>query len=281
MKFSTALWAMMMMTLSTFFVVSAFVTSTSRNGPRPITTLHGMVSSENELPSQLLPKPPSSTPPRNIALSVISASVLAVGTLGGMPSVTLPNIYDQQQQESPTVVSVVRSLTGVPSAYAATPTTAAAVTSTGGIDMKKLKAATTTSKSSSTTTTSTTTTATKVSNVMKKQPQPQLSKEERERLDSKKYLDLCQQSLKEYQKYVNEISVAAKQADNIAQASIKQASQAKAAYIKQSDKLSKAKNERMPNSAIQELQRDAGTYGVIQYWLIFCSLADWNEYDKD
>jgi hypothetical protein len=252
MKFSTAvlllmmmMMMMMMMKSSTFVVVNAFITPTLNNVQHPFSTLKRMAWSEDDddghHPSYRQQKL-SSNPTRNVAVSFVTASILAMGTLGGIPPVMdlIPNIHSQQQQLVPRMVLV-------PSAQAAIPTISDAANT---IDMKKKQP-----------------TTTKVTSTLKKQ---QLSKEERERLDSKKYYDLCQQSLKEYQKFVNEVSIASKKADNFAQASIKQADQAKIAYIKQSDKLSTAKNERMPNSAIQELQLETGT---LRLWL--CSIVRW------
>jgi hypothetical protein len=172
---------------------------------------------------------------KNTALSFLTASLLAVGTLGVAPpmEITLNNnnnnvnnyiVNQQQQQQQPQVIT----LTGIPSAQAATSATATT-------DSKKTSPAA----------------APKV--VVK------LSKEERERIDSKKQYDLSQQTLKEYQKYVSDVNAAYQKADSNAQALQKQVAAAKNAFIKQSDKLSKAKNDKMPSSAIQELQKETGT----------------------
>lgn len=94
---------------------------------------------------------------------------------------------------------------------------------------------------------------------------PKLSKEESERNSSKKNLELAQASLKEYQKYVSDLTAAYKKAGNTATSTQKQATDAKNAFMKANDKLSKAKSQKMPSSAIQELQSS-----VCEYILIIC-----------
>ena len=86
---------------------------------------------------------------------------------------------------------------------------------------------------------------------------PKLSKEEKERIAAKNNLDLSQQTLKEYQKYNSDLQSAFKKADSQKTTAVKQATDAKNAYMKINDKLSKAKNEKMPSSAIQELNAQA------------------------
>jgi hypothetical protein len=89
-------------------------------------------------------------------------------------------------------------------------------------------------------------------------PTVRLTKEEKERLEARKNLDLSQQTLKEYQKYTSDLQSAFKKADSTKTTAVKQATEAKNAYLKINDKLSKAKNEKMPTSAIQELTGQAG-----------------------
>ena len=91
----------------------------------------------------------------------------------------------------------------------------------------------------------------------KKAAAPKLSKEEKERIAAKNNLDLSQQTLKEYQKYNSDLQSAFKKADSQKTTAVKQATDAKNAYMKINDKLSKAKNEKMPSSAIQELNAQA------------------------
>jgi hypothetical protein len=90
-------------------------------------------------------------------------------------------------------------------------------------------------------------------------PAVKLSKEEKERNAAKANLDLAQQTLKEYQKYVSDLSSANKKANSLAESTQKQAIAAKKQFVATSDKLSKAKSQKMPSSAVQELTKEAGT----------------------
>jgi hypothetical protein len=90
-------------------------------------------------------------------------------------------------------------------------------------------------------------------------PAPALAKEEKERLVARKNLDLSQQTLKEYQKYVSDSKQADKKASGELAAASKAAEAAKKQYVAMSDKLSKAKSQKMPSTAIQELTVNAGT----------------------
>ncbi|KAL3911651.1 MAG: hypothetical protein SGARI_001545 [Bacillariaceae sp.] len=91
----------------------------------------------------------------------------------------------------------------------------------------------------------------------KKAEKPKLAKEEKERIAAKQNVDLSQQTFKEYQKYNSDLQSAFKKADSQKTTAVKQATDAKNAYMKINDKLSKAKNERMPSAAIQELNAQA------------------------
>jgi hypothetical protein len=162
---------------------------------------------------------PNSPSIRNTAMSWFAASAFAVSTAMMMPTVSMELPGLMTDQPQPTHITV---MAGIPSAHAAE-------TKTAG--------------------TSTTTT---------KAPRVKLPKEEKERLDAKKNLDLAQQTLKEYQKYVADVSSAFKKADALQQSTTKQSTNAKMAFVKASDKLSNAKSQKMPSSAIQELSKDAG-----------------------
>lgn len=91
---------------------------------------------------------------------------------------------------------------------------------------------------------------------------PPLSNEEKERLAAKKNLDLTQQTLKEYQKYVSDSKTADKKAAGEFATASKAAASAKKMFVAASDKLSAAKSQKMPAAAITELTADAGTFEV-------------------
>lgn len=104
-------------------------------------------------------------------------------------------------------------------------------------------------------------------------PAVKLSKEEKERNAAKANLDLSQQTLKEYQKYVSDLNSASKKANSVAESTQKQAIAAKKQFVATSDKLSKAKSQKMPSSAVQELAKEAGTYMCLRL-CVWCSFID-------
>lgn len=85
-----------------------------------------------------------------------------------------------------------------------------------------------------------------------------LAKEEVERIESKKTFELSQQSLKASEKFFADAKKADQQAANAYQAAVKTTETAKKVYVSASDKLSAAKNQKMPSAAIQELSEKAG-----------------------
>ena len=89
---------------------------------------------------------------------------------------------------------------------------------------------------------------------------------ERNRIVAKKNLDLAKQTLKEYQKYAMELKGVENKAESALQAQEKVTNNVKKQAIADSDKLSSAKNSKMPQSAIQELAMKAGksTHVLIQ-----------------
>jgi hypothetical protein len=85
-----------------------------------------------------------------------------------------------------------------------------------------------------------------------------LAPEEKNKIDAKKGLDLAEQTLKEYTK----IAADAKSADSKASTAFKSQEKvvagAKKTLVATSDKLSAAKNQKMPQTAIKELSEKAG-----------------------
>jgi hypothetical protein len=80
-----------------------------------------------------------------------------------------------------------------------------------------------------------------------------LAPEERNRVIAKKNFELSQESLKEYTKYVSEAKTAETKAVNAFKTQERVVATSKMLLISDSDKLSAAKNQKMPKSAITEL----------------------------
>lgn len=85
-----------------------------------------------------------------------------------------------------------------------------------------------------------------------------LAPEERNKIMAKQNLDLSEQTLKEYTKYAAEAKTADSKASAALKAQEKTLAAAKKAVISDSDKLSAAKNQKMPQTAIKELTTKAG-----------------------
>ena len=85
-----------------------------------------------------------------------------------------------------------------------------------------------------------------------------LAPEERNKITAKQNLDLSEQSLKEYTKYASEAKGAEAKASAAFKAQEKIVATAKKTVITDSDKLSAAKNQQMPQAAIKELSVKAG-----------------------
>lgn len=94
--------------------------------------------------------------------------------------------------------------------------------------------------------------------VKKVKVEQKLAPEERNKVTAKKNLDLAEQTLKEYQKYVSEAKGTESKASAALKAQEKVAAASKKAAIADSDKLSSAKNQNMPQTAIKELTVKAG-----------------------
>lgn len=84
-----------------------------------------------------------------------------------------------------------------------------------------------------------------------------LAPEERNKITAKQNLDLAEQSLKEYTKYAAEAKSADAKASAALKAQEKIVATAKKTVITDSDKLSAAKNQQMPQAAIKELSAKA------------------------
>jgi hypothetical protein len=104
-----------------------------------------------------------------------------------------------------------------------------------------------------------------------KAPEKKLAPEEKNKVTAKKNLDLSEKTLKEYEKYVSDC----KGADNKASAALnsqeKVAAAAKKAAITDSDKLSAAKSQKMPQTAIKEL-----TTKSCKSSSLLCFICIWN-----
>jgi hypothetical protein len=85
-----------------------------------------------------------------------------------------------------------------------------------------------------------------------------LAPEEKIKITSKQNLDLAEQTLKEYQKYVSEAKGSDKKASAAFKAEEKVVAAAKKVVISDSDKLSAAKNQKMPQTAVKELTTKSG-----------------------
>lgn len=91
---------------------------------------------------------------------------------------------------------------------------------------------------------------------------------ERNRIVAKKNLESAKQALKDYQKYAMELKGVENKAESALQTQAKIAANVKKAAIADSDKLSSAKNSKMPQSAIQELALKAGEYSYLLHSLL-------------
>jgi len=120
------------------------------------------------------------------------------------------------------------------------------------------------------TTTTTTTTTTKKAAEPKKVAEPQkaaetpkeaakkLAPEEKNKIEAKKNLDLAERTLKEYTKIASEAKSTDSKASNALKSQEKVTADAKKAFLAVSDKLSAAKNQKMPQTAIKELSEKTG-----------------------
>ena len=97
--------------------------------------------------------------------------------------------------------------------------------------------------------------AAKVEKVVEKK----LSKEEKEFVKAKSNVDLASKTLKSYEKLVSDAKTADKKANSALEVAKKNEVTAKKAYTTIADKLTAAKKQKMPSSAIKELTADAGT----------------------
>lgn len=86
-----------------------------------------------------------------------------------------------------------------------------------------------------------------------------MSQAEREEYSAKKNVELSGKTIAEYQKYLSEAKTADGKAAKAAEAAEKVATPAKKAFVTLSDKLSAAKTQQMPESAIKELTVKTGT----------------------
>lgn len=97
--------------------------------------------------------------------------------------------------------------------------------------------------------------AAKVEKVVEKK----LSKEEKEFQKAKSNVDLAKKTLTSYEKLSSDAKTADKKAKSALTTAAKNEATAKKAYTAVADKLSAAKKQKMPESAIKELSADAGT----------------------
>jgi hypothetical protein len=88
---------------------------------------------------------------------------------------------------------------------------------------------------------------------------PKLSGEEKDLNKSKANLNLSKQTLNAYEKLTSEAKSANNKATSALDSATKNVASAKKAFGTISDKLSSAKSQKMPQSAIKELSADAGT----------------------
>lgn len=88
---------------------------------------------------------------------------------------------------------------------------------------------------------------------------PKISAEEKDLKKSKANLDLSKQTLKAYEKLTSDAKSANSKASSALESATKNAASAKKEYGAISDKLSAAKKQKMPQTAIKELSADAGT----------------------
>ena len=92
-----------------------------------------------------------------------------------------------------------------------------------------------------------------------KKEAPKISAEEKDLKKSNKNLDLSKQTLKAYEKLTSDAKSANSKASSALESATKNAASAKKEYGAISDKLSAAKKQKMPQTAIKELSADAGT----------------------
>lgn len=85
-----------------------------------------------------------------------------------------------------------------------------------------------------------------------------MSQAEREQYSAKKNLDLSDKTIAEYQRYLSEAKAADGKANKAVEAAEKVATPAKKAFVAATDKLSSAKSQAMPQSAIKELSGQVG-----------------------
>lgn len=97
--------------------------------------------------------------------------------------------------------------------------------------------------------------AAKVEKVVEKK----LSKEEKEFQKAKSNVDLAKKNLASYEKLSSDAKAADKKAKSALTVAAKNEATAKKTYTAVADKLSVAKKQKMPESAIKELSADAGT----------------------
>lgn len=86
-----------------------------------------------------------------------------------------------------------------------------------------------------------------------------VSSEEKDLKKSKSSLNVSKETLKAYQKLSSDAKSADKKALSALETATDNASTAKKAYVAVSDKLSAAKSQKMPQSAVKELSATAGT----------------------
>jgi hypothetical protein len=159
------------------------------------------------------------------AMSFVTASVLAVASATTALPVQSADAFTVKSQDAPApVVEVVASR----KTFAAKPAAAAVKK----VDPKKEEAA---------------------KKAAEKAAMDKLSPEEKQRVSTKKSYELSQNSLKAYEKILSESKSSLSKANNNLKAQDKTAASAKKAVIRSSDKLSQAKTEKMPASAIKEL----------------------------
>jgi hypothetical protein len=190
-----------------------------------------------------------------------SVGVLAASADPNISDNESPSVDQCQQQVQFSTSSATGTKTAAMSLLMATVLSVSAAATMTSSTVFPVEAAWAASSATTTTATTTTTAATKSPKAAPAPAPvaPPLSNEEKERLAAKKNLDLSQQTLKEYQKYVSDAKQADKKASSEFTTASKAAEAAKKQYVAASDKLSAAKSQKMPTTAIQELSRDAGT----------------------
>lgn len=114
----------------------------------------------------------------------------------------------------------------------------------------------------------------------KKADLKKIAPEEQNKIAAKKNLDLAEQTLKEYTKIASDAKAVDAKASSAFKGQEKIVAGAKKTVAATSDKLSAAKNQKMPQTAIKELTDKAGTYMNIRLWLthargLFCINFGW------